>query len=169
MHLSAKFFIYHYQIFLISMFFSRINKYFFWFKHGDCILYFFQNFTKFFKFHFTCLFRNIYAISVTIIGWYCDPQKSNKLLEMEASSSTPPVDRHKIVYIIFVWLGVGTLLPWNFFITQTSYWNYRYRDLTCQVSYKRKFASSKYILNKLWSNPSDFHHAIFVGLESKYR
>jgi len=51
---------------------------------------------------------------------------------MEASSSTPPVDRHKIVYIIFVWLGVGTLLPWNFFITQTSYWNYRYRDLTCQ-------------------------------------
>jgi len=51
---------------------------------------------------------------------------------MEASSSTPPIDRHKIVYIIFVWLGVGTLLPWNFFITQTSYWNYRYRDLTCQ-------------------------------------
>ena len=106
-------------------------------------------------------FRNIYAISVTIIGWYCDPQKSYKLLEMEASSSTPPIDRHKIVYIIFVWLGVGTLLPWNFFITQTSYWNYRYRDLTCQVSYGRKLASRKYILNitlskSKWLSPCDF-------------
>ena len=52
---------------------------------------------------------------------------------MEVSQSSPPVDRHKLVYIIFVWLGVGTLLPWNFFITQTSYWDYRYRDLKCQV------------------------------------
>lgn len=45
--------------------------------------------------------------------------------------SNAPVDRNKFVYIIFVWLGVGTLLPWNFFITQTSYWNERYRDLSC--------------------------------------
>jgi len=51
---------------------------------------------------------------------------------MEVSQSSPPVDRHKLVYIIFVWLGVGTLLPWNFFITQTSYWNHRYRDLKCE-------------------------------------
>jgi len=42
-----------------------------------------------------------------------------------------PVDRNKIVYIIFVWLGIGTLLPWNFFITQNSYWNERFRDLEC--------------------------------------
>ena len=48
--------------------------------------------------------------------------------------SNAPVDRNKFVYIIFVWLGVGTLLPWNFFITQTSYWNERYRDLSCDVS-----------------------------------
>ena len=52
---------------------------------------------------------------------------------MDSAPNSAPVDRHKIVYIIFVWLGVGTLLPWNFFITQNSYWNHRYRDLECQV------------------------------------
>ena len=50
-----------------------------------------------------------------------------------------PVDRNKIVYIIFVWLGIGTLLPWNFFITQNSYWNERFRDLECVVSYFLKW------------------------------
>ena len=29
---------------------------------------------------------------------------------------TPP-DPYRLVYIIFYWLGIGTLLPWNMFIT----------------------------------------------------
>ena len=29
---------------------------------------------------------------------------------------TPP-DPYRLVYIIFYWLGGGTLLPWNFFIS----------------------------------------------------
>ena len=28
-----------------------------------------------------------------------------------------PPDPYRMVYIIFYWLGVGTLLPWNFFIS----------------------------------------------------
>ena len=28
-----------------------------------------------------------------------------------------PVDRYKIIYVIFFWLGIGTLLPWNMFIS----------------------------------------------------
>ena len=28
-----------------------------------------------------------------------------------------PDDKFKLVYIIFYWLGIGTLLPWNMFIT----------------------------------------------------
>ena len=28
-----------------------------------------------------------------------------------------PEDKFKLVYIIFYWLGIGTLLPWNMFIT----------------------------------------------------
>lgn len=46
--------------------------------------------------------------------------------------SIPPVDRRNLIYVIFVWLGVGTLLPWNFFITQNSYWNYRFRHITLE-------------------------------------
>ena len=28
-----------------------------------------------------------------------------------------PVDRYKLIYVIFFWLGIGTLLPWNMFIS----------------------------------------------------
>ena len=28
-----------------------------------------------------------------------------------------PEDKFRLVYIIFYWLGIGTLLPWNMFIT----------------------------------------------------
>ena len=27
-----------------------------------------------------------------------------------------PNDPYKLAYIIFYWLGIGSLLPWNFFI-----------------------------------------------------
>ena len=40
-----------------------------------------------------------------------------------------PEDKFKLVYIIFYWLGIGTLLPWNMFITMVAYWNYKLR--TC--------------------------------------
>jgi len=71
---------------------------------------------------------------------------------MEVSQSSPPVDRHKLVYIIFVWLGVGTLLPWNFFITQTSYWNYRYRDLKCQAPNATQDCEPNNEMQKMWNS-----------------
>ncbi|CAI2737198.1 unnamed protein product [Dicrocoelium dendriticum] len=40
-------------------------------------------------------------------------------------STCKPRDRLYIVYIIFFIAGVGTLLPWNFFITATDYFNLR--------------------------------------------
>jgi len=40
-----------------------------------------------------------------------------------------PDDKFKLVYIIFYWLGIGTLLPWNMFITVVAYWNYKLRTI----------------------------------------
>ena len=37
--------------------------------------------------------------------------------EKNASVKDGPVDKFKGVYIIFFWLGIGTLLPWNMFIS----------------------------------------------------
>lgn len=36
-----------------------------------------------------------------------------------------PQDSYCFVYIIFFLLGIGSLLPWNFFITAKHYWLYK--------------------------------------------
>ena len=35
-----------------------------------------------------------------------------------------PDDKLKLVYIVFYWLGIGTLLPWNMFISVSKYLKY---------------------------------------------
>jgi len=45
------------------------------------------------------------------------------------SKGGAPVDRFKLVYVVFVMLGIGTLLPWNFFITVNEYWMHKYRNV----------------------------------------
>ncbi|KAG7265697.1 hypothetical protein CRUP_010441 [Coryphaenoides rupestris] len=40
-----------------------------------------------------------------------------------------PIDRYNAVWIIFFILGLGTLLPWNFFMTATMYFTSRLKDL----------------------------------------
>ena len=39
-----------------------------------------------------------------------------------------PGDKFNLVYFIFGWLGIGTLLPWNFFITVTAYWDAKWES-----------------------------------------
>jgi len=41
-----------------------------------------------------------------------------------------PQDKLRLVYVIFFWLGIGTLLPWNMFISVNAYWNEKYRNIT---------------------------------------
>ena len=37
--------------------------------------------------------------------------------QMKTATPSGPEDKYKLVYIIFYWLGIGTLLPWNMFIS----------------------------------------------------
>lgn len=41
------------------------------------------------------------------------------------TTSHQPQDRYKAVWLIFFMLGLGTLLPWNFFMTATQYFTNR--------------------------------------------
>lgn len=41
-----------------------------------------------------------------------------------------PRDRYKLVWFGFTILGITTLLPWNFFITATDYWMFKFRNVT---------------------------------------
>ena len=57
-------------------------------------------------------------------------------------SETPPVnnvnepnDRYWTVYWTFYLLGMSTLLPWNFFISANSFWDYKFRHINATSSY----------------------------------
>lgn len=41
-----------------------------------------------------------------------------------------PPDKYKLVFFGFTILGITTLLPWNFFITATDYWMFKFRNIT---------------------------------------
>uniref|UniRef100_A0A672PRT4 Solute carrier family 29 member 1a n=1 Tax=Sinocyclocheilus grahami TaxID=75366 RepID=A0A672PRT4_SINGR len=44
------------------------------------------------------------------------------------TAANAPQDRYNAVWIIFFILGLGTLLPWNFFMTATMYFTQRLKD-----------------------------------------
>lgn len=56
-------------------------------------------------------------------------KEAEAMIDSHAEPEAP-----KLVYYIFYLLGMGTLLPWNFFITADSYWNYKFRNATVDVS-----------------------------------
>ncbi|XP_015984239.2 equilibrative nucleoside transporter 1 isoform X2 [Rousettus aegyptiacus] len=52
-------------------------------------------------------------------GESCQPGKTKNAVTM--TTSHQPQDRYKAVWLIFFVLGLGTLLPWNFFVTASQY------------------------------------------------
>ncbi|KAI4555695.1 hypothetical protein MJG53_021209, partial [Ovis ammon polii x Ovis aries] len=48
-----------------------------------------------------------------------------KLLDCPPPSLQRPEDRYNGTYIIFFSLGIGSLLPWNFFVTAQEYWIFK--------------------------------------------
>uniref|UniRef100_A0A4W4E646 Solute carrier family 29 member 1b n=1 Tax=Electrophorus electricus TaxID=8005 RepID=A0A4W4E646_ELEEL len=55
-----------------------------------------------------------------------------------------PQDKYKTVWLIFFILGLGTLLPWNFFMTATMYFTSRLADPGEEVSTERNFLQTKF-------------------------
>lgn len=44
--------------------------------------------------------------------------------------ASPPKDRYWLSWFIFCLLGMGCLLPWNFFISVSDYWMYKFRNVS---------------------------------------
>ena len=49
---------------------------------------------------------------------------------MRSSKAMPPSDRYRLTWLTFCLLGVGCLLPWNFFLSVSDYWMYKFRNVT---------------------------------------
>ncbi|XP_072912355.1 equilibrative nucleoside transporter 1-like [Hemitrygon akajei] len=65
-----------------------------------------------------------------------------------------PVDRFKAVWLIFVILGLGTLLPWNFFMTAIQYFKYRLQDVDVSSTVPTSNATSTMNVSAI---PSENH------------
>ncbi|XP_026537034.1 equilibrative nucleoside transporter 1 isoform X2 [Notechis scutatus] len=56
-------------------------------------------------------------------------------------TSSIPQDRYKAVWLIFFILGLGTLLPWNFFMTASEYFIDRLKDSPSNISSLDSYAN----------------------------
>ncbi|XP_071514783.1 equilibrative nucleoside transporter 1-like isoform X2 [Panulirus ornatus] len=54
-----------------------------------------------------------------------EPERSNSPVQLLVEVSQR---QGSVVYVCFLFLGLGTLLPWNFFITAQTYWEYKFRN-----------------------------------------
>ena len=63
------------------------------------------------------------------------------LLITQEQHDSPPRDRLNAVYLVFYLLGMGTLLPWNFFISVNSFWDYKFRDVNATEYHGSDLAS----------------------------
>ena len=70
-----------------------------------------------------CYFNEFFTL--TTLQFVSSPSKVSDKRKMKDQ----PEDRFNLVYLIFGWLGIGTLLPWNFFITVTAYWNSKWQNV----------------------------------------
>ena len=68
--------------------------------------------------------QNICALTLVLVVKFDRLRRTISLIPLcrtmsETVKEDPgiPPDPYRMVYIIFYWLGVGTLLPWNFFIS----------------------------------------------------
>ncbi|XP_040831981.1 equilibrative nucleoside transporter 3, partial [Ochotona curzoniae] len=69
----------------------------------------------------------------------------DKLLDPPTPSLQRPEDRFHGTYIIFFSLGMGSLLPWNFFVTAKEYWMFKLRN--CSSAATRPDPEDSDILN----------------------
>ena len=85
-------------------------------------------------------------------------------------SPTPPRDKHQLVYIICCWLGIGMLLPWNFFSQVNGYWMYKFRNIPNDTiqSEKQKFWGSNLALVSMAPNFTFLFINALIGHKLRY-
>lgn len=57
-------------------------------------------------------------------------EQDSLLPQSRTRSQEPPIDRFNAVFVVFYFIGIGSLLPWNFFITANKYFQFKLRNTT---------------------------------------
>jgi equilibrative nucleoside transporter 1/2/3 len=78
--------------------------------------------------------------------------KTQRKEEADIGPEEEPVDHRRFVYIVLLIHGIGTLLPWNMFITAIDFFEYKLTgidDNGQQLNYKQNFLSYLGIASKV--------------------
>jgi len=62
----------------------------------------------------------------------------------------PPPDRYRMAYVIFFILGVGSLLPWNMFITAHDFYSTRFKGTNYATNFENYFSITYMIVNTIF-------------------
>ena len=57
-------------------------------------------------------------------------------------------DKHRLVYIICGWLGIGMLFPWNIYYNVDGYWKYKFRNVSNNISWDEDTTN----MQKFWGS-----------------
>ena len=96
--------------------------------------------------------------------------KMSKETTMSHNDKIHPKDRNNLVFIIFCWLGIGMLLPWNFFYNVDGYWKCKFRNIQNETitSDKQKFWASDLSIVSMAPNFSFLLINAVIGHKLRY-
>ena len=96
--------------------------------------------------------------------------KMSKETTMSNDDKIHPKDRNNLVFIIFCWLGIGMLLPWNFFYNVDGYWKCKFRNIQNETitSDKQKFWASDLSIVSMAPNFSFLLINAVIGHKLRY-
>ena len=57
-------------------------------------------------------------------------EEDHSLQGTDNENKRPPRDHHHLVYWSAFFIGMSILFPWNILITVTTYWNYKFRNVS---------------------------------------
>ena len=94
----------------------------------------------------------------------------SKETTMSHNDKIHPKDRNNLVFIIFCWLGIGMLLPWNFFYNVDGYWKCKFRNIQNETitSDKQKFWASDLSIVSMAPNFSFLLINAVIGHKLRY-
>ncbi|CAB4068554.1 SLC29A1_2_3 [Lepeophtheirus salmonis] len=77
-----------------------------------------------------------------------------------------PKDSYRFIFIVMIWIGITTLLPWNMMVAVHEYWMYKFRDIPEQQHLYTSPQNDSNHLKKGELNDTQVHWGSYLSISS---